>query len=202
MVLLLSFAFKLYSCSTRIPPINYICLAEIIPPFELHWQLLPSGHRGSKARLIFDIAHSTEDIRLVYADLPRPLTTIERDNPATKPSVQDLILRCDSLPEWPIYVSQPRGVRCIDVYEAIHDAFNIVLTTTEKMRYKSQVSESEQYSVSERRKLTETVQASGKDLRRIDLLHGRTYFQGLDWVPPDKQYADGSWEMKLGRPTN
>lgn len=41
-----------------------------------------------------------------------------------------------------------------------------------------------------------------KGMRRVDLLRGKTYFQGMDWTPPEKQYPDGSWMLKLGYQTN
>lgn len=176
-------------------------LVGIMPPVSLHWKLLPYNHQISKARVIFDISQRVEDIRLLYTYPPRPLTTIERNKPAANPALQDMVIRCDELPEWPIYVSRPAGIRCVDVFEAINDACNLVLTQPEKRTHGPRVREC-QHFFEERCRSMKSDAEKAKGMRRVDLLRGKTYFQGMDWTPPEKQYPDGSWMLKLGYQTN
>jgi hypothetical protein len=90
-----------------------------------------------------------------------------------------------------VYVARQSGIRCVDVFEAIHDTYNVVLTTTERTIHQSRVRDIE------RRR---PPSLKGR-LRRRDLLDGKTLFIGLDWGKSDARYPNGCWCLKVTSPS-
>jgi hypothetical protein len=105
-----------------------------------------------------------------------------------------MVIHCAELPDWPVHVARQAGIRCVDVFDAIRDTYNVVLTTTERSIHQSRVRDIE-------RRRPPTPEGAKKGLRRRDLLDGKTLFLGLDWRTSDARYPDGCWCLKVGSPT-
>ncbi|KAH9002820.1 hypothetical protein EDB86DRAFT_2827184 [Lactarius hatsudake] len=160
------------------------------PPATLHWKLLPFDAQRSKGKVKFDFAHEVDEILLAEGrqGSARPLSVQERNKSAAEPSLTEMVIHCAELPDWPVHVARQSGIRCVDVFEAIHDTYNVVLTTTERTIHQSRVRDIER-----RRPPTPEGAAAKKGVRRRDLLDGKTLFLGLDWRASDSRYPDGCW---------
>jgi len=164
-----------------------------IPPTTLHWKLLSFDPRRSKGKLKFDFAREVDEIILVEAQRgPRPLSVPERNKSAgAEPGLTEMVIYCNELPDWPVYIARQSGIRCVDVFEAIHDTYNVVLTNTERSIHMSRVRDIE-------RRRPPTPEGAKKGLRRRDLLDGKTQFLGLDWRGYDSRYPNGCWCLNVG----
>jgi len=169
------------------------------PPATLHWKLLPFDAQRSKGKVKFDFAHEVDEILLAESRHvgARPLSVQERNKSAAEPGLTEMVIHCAELPDWPVYVARQSGIRCVDVFEAIRDTYNVVLTTTERNMHQQRVRDIER-----RRPPTPEGAAGKKGVRRRDLLEGKTLFLGLDWRPSDSRYPDGCWCLKVGSPTS
>ena len=133
---------------------------------------------------MFDFAREVDEITLSEGKRgSRPLSTLERNKSAAEPGLTEMIIHCFELPDWPVYVVRQSGIRCVDIFEAIRDTYNVVLTTTERSIYQAHVRDS-----------------AKKHLRRRDLLEGKTLFVGLDWMTPNPLYQNGCWRLEVGTP--
>ncbi|KAH9065207.1 hypothetical protein EDB87DRAFT_1574405 [Lactarius vividus] len=114
------------------------------PPATLHWKLLPFDAQRSKGKVKFDFAHEVDEILLAEGRQggARPLSVQERNKSAAEPSLTEMVIYCAELPDWPVHVARQSGIRCVDVFEAIHDTYNVVLTTTERSIHHSRVRDS------------------------------------------------------------
>ncbi|KAI0040271.1 hypothetical protein FA95DRAFT_1503107 [Auriscalpium vulgare] len=174
---------------------------SITPPATLHWKLLPYNARFSKGRLHFDLTQNVEDIRLGPANAratagPRPLSTLERNKPASVPQLTRMVIHCADLPLWPVHIECPGGVRCVDVFQRIQETFDVVLTRNDRETHRARLRECEE-ALDARVRRTPGYEPCPKGLRRVDLLKTKTVFVGLDWVPPDEKHPDGYWALKL-----
>ena len=165
-----------------------------IPPASLHWKLLPFDSRSPRGELQFDLVRKVDEIILVEAGGSRPLSVLERNKSASEPSLTEMVIHCPELPDWPVYVARQSGIRCVDVFEAIRDTYNVVLTATERSLHQSRVRDIE-------RRRPPTPQGAKRGLRRRDLLDGKTLFLGLDWKPSDALYPGGCWSLNVGFPS-
>jgi len=164
------------------------------PPATLHWKLLPFDVRRPKGKLQFDFAYEVDEIVLEgAAGGSRPLSVLERNKSAAEPGLTEMVIHCAELPDWPVHVARQSGIRCVDVFEAIRDTYNVVLTTTERSIHQSRVRDIE-------RRRPPTPEGTKKGVRRRDLLDGKTLFLGLDWRPSDARYPNGCWCLKVGSP--
>jgi hypothetical protein len=162
-----------------------------VPPVTLHWKLLPFDARRSRGKLEFDFAREVDEI--VVAETrgsSRPLTVLERNKPAANPVITEMDIFCPELPDWPVHVARQSGIRCVDVFEAIYDTYDVELTTTERTIHQSRIRNIERRRPGGAR----------KGVRRRDLLDGKTMFLGLDWRTSDSRYPDGCWCLKVGTP--
>ncbi|GLB38725.1 hypothetical protein LshimejAT787_0505900 [Lyophyllum shimeji] len=97
--------------------------------------------RPPRPPLFFDIAFNPTEhdprfgIRaLTEVGYTRPLTREEMDTPASSHCVlQEMIIQCDEpeLQRWNAVARRAEGLRCIDVFQAIHDTYNVPLTPAE-----------------------------------------------------------------------
>lgn len=167
------------------------------PPSTLHWKLLPFDAQRSKGKVKFDFANEVDEILLAETRQvgARPLSVQERNKSAAEPGLTEMVIHCAELPDWPVHVARQSGIRCVDVFEAIRDTYNVVLTTTERNMHQQRVRDIER-----RRPPTPEGAAGKKGVRRRDLLEGKTLFLGLDWRPSDSRYPDGCWCLKVGSP--
>jgi len=166
-----------------------------VPPATLHWKLLPFDAQRSKGKLKFNFSREVDEI--VLAEIrggSRPLSVLERNKSAAEPSVTEMVIFCAELPDWPVNVARQSGIRCVDVFEAIRDTYNVVLTTTERSIHQSRVRDIE-------RRRPPTPEGAKKGLCRRDLLDGKTIFLGLDWRTSDSRYPNGCWCLKLASPS-
>jgi hypothetical protein len=165
------------------------------PPATLHWKLLPFDAQRSKGKLRFDFAREVDEIVLAEARQgPRPLTVHERNKAAADPGLTEMVIHCAELQDWPVHVARQSGIRCVDVFEAIRDTYNVVLTATERTIHQSRVRDIE-------RRRPPSPEGTKKGVRRRDLLEGKTLFLGLDWRTSDSRYPDGCWCLKVGSPS-
>ncbi|KAI9447247.1 hypothetical protein F5148DRAFT_727235 [Russula earlei] len=163
-----------------------------IPPATLHWKLLPFDAKRSKGQLKFDFGREVDEI--VLAEIQRgsrPLSVLERNKSAAEPGLTEMVIHCVELPDWPVHVARQSGIRCVDVFEAIRDTYNVVLTSTERTIHQSRVRDIE-------RRRPPTPEGAKKGVRRRDLLDGKTLFLGLDWRTSDSRYPNGCWCLKVG----
>jgi hypothetical protein len=162
-----------------------------IPPM-LQWMLLPFDTRRSTGKLQFDFAREVDEIILTEAIRgSRPLSVLERNKPATEPRLTEMVIHCAELPDWPVHVARHSGIRCVDIFGAIRDTYNVVLTATERSIHQSRVRDIE-------RRRPPTPEGAKKGVRRRDLLDGTTLFLGLDWRRSDARYPNGCWCLKVG----
>ncbi|KAI0263972.1 hypothetical protein BC834DRAFT_971031 [Gloeopeniophorella convolvens] len=162
------------------------------PPATLHWKLLPFDAKRARGLLRFDFSRDVDAITLAEPRRPgrgRPLTVDERNKSAADPGLTEMVIFCAELPDWPVHVARLSGIRCVDVFEAIRDTYNVVLTSTERKLHAHAV------HAAERRK---PPSPEKKGVRRSDLLDGHTIFLGLDWRASDARYPDGCWCLKVG----
>ena len=165
------------------------------PPATLHWKLLPFDAQRSKGKLKFDFARSVDEITLAEGQRgSRPLSTLERNKSAAEPGLTEMIIQCLELPDWPVYVARQSGLRCVDVFEAIRDTYNVVLTSTERSNHLARVRDIE-------RRRPPTPEGVTKVVRRRDLLEGKTLFLGLDWRTSGSGYPYGWWFLRVGTPS-
>jgi hypothetical protein len=158
----------------------------------LHWKLLPFDGQRSKGMLKFDFAREVDEVILAEGQRgSRPLSVIERNKSAAEPGLTEMVIHCAELPDWPVYIARQSGIRCVDVFDAIRDTYNVVLTTTERSMHLSRVRDIE-------RRLPPPPEGAKKGLRRRDLLEGKTLFLGLVWRPADSRYPNGCWCLKVG----
>ncbi|KAI0290920.1 hypothetical protein BC826DRAFT_520026 [Russula brevipes] len=163
-----------------------------IPPATLHWKLLPFDPHRSKGKLKFDFAREVDEIVLGDArGGSRPLSVMERNKSAGEPGLTEMVIHCVEISDWPVYVARQSGIRCVDVFEAIRDTYDVVLTATERSVHQSRVRDFE-------RRRPPTPEGAKKCVRRRDLLDGKTLFLGLDWKPSDSRFPKGCWCLKVG----
>jgi hypothetical protein len=168
-------------------------VASSTPPATLHWKLLPFDARRPR-KLQFDFAREVDEIILVEAGGgSRPLSVLERNKSAAQPGLTEMVIHCAELPDWPVYVARQSGIRCVDVFETIRDAYDVVLTTTERSIHQSHVRDIE-------RRRPPTPEGAEKGVRRRDLLYGKTLFLGLDWRTSESRYPNGCWRLRVGSP--
>jgi len=164
------------------------------PPARLHWKLLPFDPRRSKGKLKFDFAREVDEIVLVEGQRgSRPLSTPERNKSAAKPLLTEMVIHCPELRDWPVYVVRQSGIRCVDVFEAIRDTYDMALTSTERSNHQARVRDVEE-------RLPPTPEGARKVVRRRDLLEGKTLFLGLDWRTSGSRYPNGCWCLRIGTP--
>lgn len=110
-----------------------------------------------------------------------------------------MIVKCKLLPQWDIVVQNDQGIRCRDVFLAIHRSLNLRLTEYEKRAY---VSEEERKEVEEAfgKRCRDVPMldhvARREGLLRVDLLKGQRIFMGLTRPPDGGEF----WWLHLGFP--
>ena len=170
-------------------------VASSTPPATLHWKLLPFDSRRPKGELQFDFAREVDEIILAEAGGgSRPLSVLERNKSAADPGLTEMVIHCAELPDWPVHIARQSGrrhsgIRCVDVFEAIRDTYNVVLTTTERGIHQTRVRD-----IARRR--PPTPEGAKKSVRRRDLLDGKTLFLGLDWRTSESRYPNGCWCLR------
>ncbi|PCH39822.1 hypothetical protein WOLCODRAFT_136510 [Wolfiporia cocos MD-104 SS10] len=191
-----------YSSSSAKPALKGILKpAPPLQPMTLHWQLLPYDPAHSKKLIYFDIARDVSFIRDHTRLPPTRLAPDDLAKAAAEIPLTLMKLRCAQIPHWDI-VAQPTGpggVRCVDVFRAIHDMFRRPLSETEKEFYilPERRARCEQAF---RRRCRESPGCDADGMRRVDLLEGRTIFMGLRRPVESDGKPDEYWVLELGLP--
>lgn len=167
----------------------------------LHWQLLPYNCQMSRKFLRFDISHPPKN---TIRDLLTGRSWSESDylKLASQPALDEMLIRCENGPRmepWNIYVHRRGGIRCIDVFQAIHSSFSTPLEDDEKRKMSRT-----RLSGCDKAFRRRCDSAAGlalfeerQGMKRVDLLEGRTIFLGLALSP-----ARDCWLLQLGYPSS
>jgi hypothetical protein len=100
---------------------------------------------------------------------------------------------------WPVRVTNPRGVLCIDVFRAVHKNFQAYLTKEEVSKFSTFKLRMVEGACSHRResRLMGREWSDDEDgLRRVDYLVDRVMFRGLE----PSRIEGGSWVLHVGPP--
>ncbi|KAG2009596.1 hypothetical protein CC2G_012510 [Coprinopsis cinerea AmutBmut pab1-1] len=93
----------------------------------------------------------------------------------------DMIIIHPTLAQWPVYVWNPRGIRCIDVFRAIYDTYSIPLSQDEieewGPEYIERCKRVFEQRCEEGPRLPQVTRVKG--ICRVDLLRGEKIFKGL-----------------------
>ncbi|KAG2038208.1 hypothetical protein BDR03DRAFT_319973 [Suillus americanus] len=131
--------------STTTPLHNSTALPLLLDPSKLspgfapklHWQLLSYHPARPDLSLRFDIAFPTHDIEYMQGSSCgiqwTPLSDADFDKPAADKRLTKMTINFQrNLFKWDIDVERDECIRVRDVFEAIHAAFNIPLTSHER----------------------------------------------------------------------
>ena len=138
------------------------------------------------------------EIRKYTDGTPLALGARDFDKPAVEGlQLARMTIRCSQLRHWDIFVRNPRGITCGNVFEAIHELLNTPLTDAERELYvtdrrRARVEEAFAKRCKDAPGLDEYVRKQG--LKRIDLLQGKRIFAGLSLARDDRCDL---WEMVL-----
>lgn len=182
-------------------PLLY-AIAPVRRPSEvsLHWQLLP--HELARKQLYFDVVNHPMFIRdHTNPRYPTKHSDQEMEKPAANVSFTSMHIRISCLEHWIIYSSNPGGLSCRDVFDAIHDTLKVPLTEEEQAKLIPPNSESlrDAQRACARRCKTSPGGISGRLIKdgilRVDLLGKRTIFMGLK-----QDHENRYWVLELGLP--
>jgi len=167
----------------------------------LHWQLLPYNCQISRKFLRYDISFPPKDTIRDLTTL-RPLPESDYQKLASQPALDEMLIRCENgakMEAWNIYVYRKGGIRCIDVFQAIHESFSSILDQDEKKKISKTKMSSCEKAFKRRCQLSSnlTLWEERQGMKRVDLLEGRTIFLGLALSP-----ARDCWLLQLGYPAS
>lgn len=168
---------------------------------ELHWQLLPYDPQRCKKKLYFDVAMASDLVRDHTRLPPVALHPADTDKWAATHGggLTQMIIKCQHLPHWDIVVQNDQGIKCRDIFEAIHRNLNLRLTEYEKSSYVEEPRRRKVQAAFEKRcrdvpMLDHVARREG--LLRVDLLEGKRIFMGLTRPQDGGEY----WWLNLGMP--
>ncbi|KAI0372322.1 hypothetical protein BV20DRAFT_940489 [Pilatotrama ljubarskyi] len=186
-------------------------------PLALHWQLLPpngpsldpSG-RGPQKRLFFDVTKSTKSIVIRdYSERPPKVSRYDAiqaylEKEACNVHLRKMTIRYERIPGLEINVTGKGGnpIRCKDVFEAIYEYFDRVMTPEERSMYIT-LSNLKSCEAAFLRRCQTSERAvplaeQRKGMRFVDLLEGNTLFLGLRRPPDDGGRLDKYWVIDFG----
>jgi len=168
-------------------------------PITLHWQLLPYNHHISRKFIRFDISHPPKNT-IRDLNTGRPLSESDYEKLASQPALDEMLIRCENgakIEPWNIYVHRKGGIRCIDIFQAIHESFSSVLDEDEKKKISRIKMSGCEKAFKRRCELSSnlTLWEQRQGMKRVDLLEGRTIFLGLASSP-----GRDCWLLQLGFP--
>jgi len=163
------------------------------PPLTVHWQLINFYQRNMAhfPPLRFDLASDFDDERnMCFLDTYPHRRMTNKDLVKAATDVKSMAVACDDLPKWAdwyVYVNTPKddpsvqSVRCIDVFKAIHDTYNKRMTEGEIARLSAKdKAQCEKWFTKRCGKSAGLEEYNRKKgVKRIDLLQGKTFFDGL-----------------------
>lgn len=108
-----------------------------------------------------------------------------------------MTIMCEYMERWPVVAERAEGLRCIDVFDAIHRTFAVPLTAEEKSSYTREFLESCIPAFKQR--CTDgpgiTAHNEAKGLCRVDVLRTKKIFRGIE-----KKSKHSAWILTLDRP--
>lgn len=160
-----------------------------------------------KKKIWFDIGNDEHYIRDHTTMPPVSLPRAEMEKPAAAAGLTQMTIRVPALAHWDVHVARPAGIRCIDVYHAIWETFNTVLSPVECERWiprdpaaRKRWDEHWHRRCRASPGLSEVERRNGK--RRVDLLEGRRIFMGLRRPLEEDGKPDSYWVLELGVPND
>jgi len=124
----------------------------------------------------------------------RNVSVKDMNKPAAADKITNMVIVCRDLP-WKVVVDRPTGISCFDVFQAIHDAYDVPLTEKDRARFPHKLLQKCKKAFELRCKTVPRLTAVEERLgmKRVDLLNCKTYFHGL--IKPG---LDEPWLMILG----
>jgi hypothetical protein len=160
---------------------------------DIHWRLLPYDRHRAKPCQHFNIALPPDAMITSCRPSCRSITPKDMSKPAASEKLTNMVIMCNELP-WKIVVDCPKGITCLDVFQAIHDTFDVPLTDKDRTTFHIKVQQCKkafELRCKTVPRLTAVEERIG--MKRVDLLNCRTYFHGL--IKPG---VDDPWLMILG----
>ena len=122
------------------------------------------------------------------------MTDADRNKSACVIPLQRIeILDCD-FPRWKTVIEKSKGIRIIDVYEAIHRMFAPRVSDLELNIHAVKVLEARR-----RARGISRGEGGSYDMNTVpyrhELLLERRWFGGLSWIEPSEKYPDGAWTI-------
>jgi hypothetical protein len=161
----------------------------------LSWPLVDFTVRASKGTpsLYFDAAFDPRKdewaVRVQRGGFWGPINKDEREIPVSPhATLTEIKIECtpprglpEHFPLWPIYVRRRGGLRCIDVFQAIFDTYNLVLTEKDKAQVGSDYLRRCERAFKQRCKDSPGLTLYNEEcgMRRVDLLRGRRIFKAV-----------------------
>lgn len=154
---------------------------------SLSWPLVnfTSRKRLKKPLLYFDVGfdpRQSKNLMDKRTDRFLPLSEADRSLPAsTHCTLTKMVIECPHIGR--ITVRRSEGIRCLDVFSAIYDAYH------EKLRRDERPHDIDRYTRAFKRRCEDSRNSEAElraGMRRVDLLRGRRIFDGLsrsgaDW---------------------
>lgn len=127
----------------------------------------------------------------------RPLTQEEKDTPASSHCVvTEMIIMCEEpvLARWNVVARRAEGLRCIDVFQAIYEAYNVPLTPSEIAELSDYIPQCIPDFL-QRCKDSPGLELSNqmRGMCRVDLLRTKKIFKGFT-------RKDGTWIVQVEKP--
>lgn len=172
----------------------------------LSWPLVDFATRSSKGMppVYFDVGFNPRKdewaVRVNRGGFWGPIRREESDIPVSPhTNLTEMTIECippRNFPEhfilWQIHVRRSRGLRCIDIFRAIFETYNVLLTEREKKQIGSQYLRRCEPSFKQRCKDSPGLPLYNEEcgMRRIDVLRGRRIFKSLT-----QDSTNSRWEL-------
>lgn len=174
---------------------------------SLSWPLVDFSSRkhGRMPPLYFDIGFDPRidvwNVRANRGGYSTPLSREEQQiavSPHCELTEMTIVCSSEYLAQWPVTVRRKEGLRCIDVFRAIHDTYAVRLTRAELAyigeSYIKRCERAFKQRCADSPGLGAVNELAG--LRRVDLLRGRRIFKGITRTPG----PDATWVLHFDTP--
>lgn len=169
------------------------------------WPLVDFVSRRGKGTpaLYFDVGFDPRKdqwaIRVDRGGFLGPIKREESDIPVSPhTTLTEMTISCkppngfpDHFTLWPIHVRRSRGLRCIDVFRAIFDTYNILLTEKEKAQIGDKYLRRCERAFKQRCKDSPGLPLYNEEcgMRRVDVLRGRRIFKAITQDPTNTYWV-------------
>ncbi|KAL1950509.1 hypothetical protein VTO73DRAFT_5633 [Trametes versicolor] len=187
-------------------------------PLSLHWQLLPPverpwnpANRYPRQRLYFDITKPPSTIKIRdYSEMPPKVTRGSKikdalAKPASNGNLSSMTIKYDKIPGAEIHIAAKDGstVRCGEVFDAIYEFFDRVLTPDERSDLIPTIEQLNRVEKAFVRRCQDSHRAvplaeQYEGIRFVDLLEGNTVFHGLMRPLNERRSPEKYWVIEFG----